>query len=403
MISPLFLTDNRQLTLTTSSNLRVSREKLVGNDQYAQILDCRLLLLMQASLCSTCQKPIPLMHISPFRSRLLPIALATMTLEAIALFSTSALAADSTLTDPANFAHAFPPQVAGNARSPNLRPRKPPYKIVFSNSYFGNNWRSEMLKAADAYVKQPQVQPFIKEFKTFNAGNDVGQQISQIRQIILSGADAIVVNAASPTGLDSVLDEAVNRGIAVVAFDNTVGTNKVVNINNDQAAMGKRWAEFLADQIKGKGTVLMVHGVAGTTVDNDQANGAMSVFKQHPEIKVIDVYGNWDVGTNQKVTSNALAAYPKIDAVWGTEGCTGIIQAFLELKRPLVPMTGESDNGFMRLVVENKIPALVIGQPPGMAAAAIRVAINVLNGTKVPQEISLPLEEISDRSIESRR
>jgi ribose transport system substrate-binding protein len=139
---------------------------------------------------------------------------------------------------------------------------------------------------------------------------------------------------------------------------------------------------------------LMVHGVAGTTVDNDQASGAMSVFKQHSEIKVIDVYGNWDVGTNQKVTSNALAAYPKIDAVWGTEGCTGIIQAFLELKRPLVPMTGESDNGFMRLVVEHKIPALVIGQPPGMSAAAIRVAINVLNGTKVPQEISLPLEEI---------
>jgi ribose transport system substrate-binding protein len=323
-----------------------------------------------------------------------------MTLEAIALFNSSALAADSTITDPENFAHSFP------GKSPetpiaNFKAKKPPYKIVFSNSYFGNNWRSEMLKAADAYVKQPQVQPFIKEYKTFNAGNDVGQQISQIRQIILSGADAIVVNAASPTGLDSVLDEAVNRGIAVVAFDNTVGTNKVVNINNDQAAMGKRWAEFLADQIKGQGTVLMVHGVAGTTVDNDQANGAMSVFKQHPEIKVIDVYGNWDVGTNQKVTSNALAAYPKIDAVWGTEGCTGIIQAFLELKRPLVPMTGESDNGFMRLVVEHKIPALVIGQPPGMSAAAIRVAINVLNGTKVPQEISLPLEEIPTEKLKA--
>jgi ribose transport system substrate-binding protein len=165
--------------------------------------------------------------------------------------------------------------------------------------------------------------------------------------------------------------------------------------------MGKRWAEFLADQIKGSGTVLMVHGVAGTTVDNDQANGAMSVFKQHPDIKVIDVYGNWDVGTNQKVTANALATYPKIDAVWGTEGCTGVIQAFLQLKRPLVPMTGESDNGFMRLVVENKVPALVIGQPPAMAAAAIRVAINLLNGNKLPQTISLPLEEITTEQMKA--
>jgi ribose transport system substrate-binding protein len=46
----------------------------------------------------------------------------------------------------------------------------------------------------------------------------VGQQIAQIRQIILSGANAIVVNAASPTGLDSVLEEAVNRGMVVIAF-----------------------------------------------------------------------------------------------------------------------------------------------------------------------------------------
>jgi ribose transport system substrate-binding protein len=326
-------------------------------------------------------------------------AFATLSLAALPLVGTT-YAADDSLVDPAAAAKAFPPKTPDTS-SANFKAKKPPYKIAFSNSYFGNNWRAEMLKAADAYAKQPQVKSFIKEYKVYNAGNDVGQQIAQIRQIILSGADAIVVNAASPTGLDSVLEEAVNRGIVVVAFDNTVGTTKVVNVNNDQTAMGKRWAEFLADQIKGTGTVLMVHGVAGTTVDNDQANGAMSVFKQHPDIKVIDVYGNWDVGTNQKVTATALATYPKIDAVWGTEGATGIIQAFIQLKRPLVPMTGESDNGFMRLVVENKVPALVIGQPPAMAAAAIRVAINLLNGNKLPQEISLPLEEITTAQMQA--
>jgi ribose transport system substrate-binding protein len=336
---------------------------------------------------------------SRFPTGLFTFAVASLSLSALPLLDTAS-AADNSLIDPAAVAKAFPPQTPATPTA-GFKTKKGPYKIAFSNSYFGNNWRAEMLKAADAYVKQPQVQSFIKEYKVYNAGNDVGQQIAQIRQIILSGADAIVVNAASPTGLDSVLEEAVNRGIVVVAFDNTVGTTKVVNVNNDQAAMGKRWAEFLADQIKGSGTVLMVHGVAGTTVDNDQASGAMSVFKQHPDIKVSDVYGNWDVGTNQKVTANALATYPKIDAVWGTEGCTGIIQAFLQLKRPLVPMTGESDNGFMRLVVENKVPALVIGQPPAMAAAAIRVAINLLSGNKLPQTISLPLEEITTEQMKA--
>ena len=336
---------------------------------------------------------------SRFPTGLFTFAVASLSLSALPLLGTAS-AADNGLIDPGAVAKAFPPQTPATPET-SFKTKMGPYKIAFSNSYFGNNWRAEMLKAADAYVKQPQVQSFIKEYKVYNAGNDVGQQIAQIRQIILSGADAIVVNAASPTGLDSVLEEAVNRGIVVVAFDNTVGTTKVVNVNNYQAAMGKSWAEFLADQIRRSGTVLMVHGVAGTTVDNDQASGAMSVFKQHPDIKVIDVYGNWDVGTNQKVTANALATYPKIDAVWGTEGCTGIIQAFLQLKRPLVPMTGESDNGFMRLVVENKVPALVIGQPPAMAAAAIRAAINLLSGNKLPQTISLPLEEITTEQMQA--
>jgi ribose transport system substrate-binding protein len=340
------------------------------------------------------------MHFSLLVSHFSRITRPAMVLGVVTFFATAAGAAENVVTDPASVARSFPPKTPS---TPTIRftPKKAPYKIAFSNSYFGNNWRAEMLKAADVYVKQPDLQPYIKEFKVFNAGNDVSQQIAQIRQIILSGVDAIVVNAASPTGLDSVLEEAVKRGIVVVAFDNTVSSNKVVNVNNDQSKMGMRWAEFLSQQVNGKGTVLMVHGLAGTTVDNDQASGAMAVFKKYPEIKVVDTYGNWDVGTNQKVTANTLAAYPHIDAVWGTEGCTGIIQAFLQLKRPLVPMTGESDNGFMRFTAENKVPALVIGQPPAMAAAAIRVAINLLNGAKLPQEISLPLEETTTEQMKS--
>src|SRR5260221_10167371 len=165
------------------------------------------------------------MHLSSFGTRLLRIALITMSVETVTLLNSTASAADNDLTDPTSVARAFPPKSPDTPMA-NFPAKKAPYKIAFSNSYFGNNWRAEMLKAADAYAKQPQVRSYIKEYKVYNAGNDVGQQIAQIRQIILSGADAIVVNAASPTGLDSVQVVTVKRCIAVVAFDNTVGTNK---------------------------------------------------------------------------------------------------------------------------------------------------------------------------------
>src|SRR4029077_7568702 len=150
-----------------------------------------------------------------------------------------------------------------------------------------NNWRDEMLKVADGYVKESDVKQYIKEFKVYNSGQDVAQQIAQIRQAILSGVDAIIVNAAQPSGLDPILEEVAKRGIVIVAFDNTVTSKRAVNINNDQFQMGKRWAEFLAEQTKGKGTVLMVRGLAGTPVDNQQASGAKSVFEKYPGLKIV--------------------------------------------------------------------------------------------------------------------
>ncbi len=270
-----------------------------------------------------------------------------------------------------------------------------PYKIAFSNSYYGNNWRTEMLNIARSYVKQPAVAKHISQFKIFNSGNDVAQQISQIRQMILSGYDAIVVDAASPSGLNSVINQAVQQGIIVVAFDNTVTTDKAINVNEDQYEMGRLWAQFLAKKTGGKGTILMVHGLAGTTVDNDQANGAMAVFKQHPALKIVDVYGNWDVGTNQKVTADALATNRDIAGVWGTEGATGALQAFLQVNAPLVPMTSESDNGFMMLAVKHKVPALVIGQSPALVAVAIRGAIAALSGQALPNKASVPLDLVT--------
>jgi ribose transport system substrate-binding protein len=300
--------------------------------------------------------------------------------------------------DPQGTAECFSPASPDTAKV-GFPAKKGPYKIAFSNSYFGNNWRDEMLKIADGYVKEADVKQYIKEFKVYNSGQDVAQQIAQIRQAILSGVDAIIVNAAQPSGLDPILEEVAKRGIVIVAFDNTVTSKRAVNINNDQFQMGKRWAEFLAEQTKGKGTVLMVRGLAGTPVDNQQASGAKSVFEKYPGLKIVEVYGNWDVGATQKAVANALASTPQIDGVWGTAACTGTIQAFLQSSRPLVPMTGECDNGFMRLVAEKKVPALVIGQPPAMVAVAIRATIALLQGEQLPKEISLPLEEITTEKM----
>lgn len=276
-----------------------------------------------------------------------------------------------------------------------------PYKIAFSNSYYGNNWRTEMLNIAKAYAKQPQVAKYLAKFDIRNAGNNVAEQVAQVRQMILGGYDAIVIEASTPSGLNSVINQAVQHGILVVAFDNTVTTHEAINVNENQYEMGRLWAEFLVKETGGKGKILMVRGLAGTPVDDDQGDGAMAVFKKYPDIHTVQVYGNWDVGTNQKVAADALATNHDFAGVWGTEGMTGTLQAFLQTHAKLVPMTSESDNGFMISAVQHKVPALVIGQSPALVAAAMRAAIAVLAGQAVPHDANIPLNPVTTSEMKA--
>src|SRR5438477_329629 len=85
--------------------------------------------------------------------------------------------------------------------------------------------------------------------------------------VLRAGVLAIIINAINPDALVPTVNKARQQGIVVVAFDNIVNSDQIVFVNEDQVLMGKNWAEFLVQQMGGSGKVLMVNGVAGTSVD----------------------------------------------------------------------------------------------------------------------------------------
>lgn len=277
--------------------------------------------------------------------------------------------------------------------------KKGPYKIALSNSYIGNMWRTEMIQIAKAYTEEPAVKRDIKQFMVSSAGNDVSAQIAQMNQMILAGVDAIVLDAASPTGLNSVIDQAVAAGILVVSFDNVVTTKKAVWVNQNQFEMGQKWAEWLVRKTGDKGNILVVRGVAGTFVDQERMKGGESVFKKYPGIKTTEVYGKWDDGTAQKVVANALASGTKFDAVWSEGGDTGVVRAFQQAGLKMPPIAGEAENGFRTLAAKDKFPVLSIGQSPALGALGIKVAVAILKGEKLPQSISTPLPTATNATL----
>ena len=150
-----------------------------------------------------------------------------------------------------------------------------------------------------------QMEPYKSQVEGtwFNSGNDVSQESQQMSGLIGERVDAILVDAASPTGLNGIIRQATERGILVVSYDNVVTAPSAIKVNTDQFEFGKKLAGFLAQKLGGKGNVIMVTGVAGTFVDQQRNDGADSVWKANPGIKVVNRYtGMWDSSVAERNT-----------------------------------------------------------------------------------------------------
>ena len=78
----------------------------------------------------------------------------------------------------------------------------------------------------------------------------------------------------------------------------------------------------------------------------------------------------------------------------------------MDAGHPFVPVAGESENGFRKLIAEHSdegLKGISIGQSPGLVAISMKAAISALEGNPMPQLISVPLPVADHTDAEGRR
>jgi ribose transport system substrate-binding protein len=281
-----------------------------------------------------------------------------------------------------------------------------PYRIALVNGFVGNTWRIQMIQTAKAFAEQPGIKENIKEFKVISTGTDAAAQLGAIEDFINQGFDAIVTIAVSPEGFDRVIRLADRNGVVIVPFDNVLDTDAVMQVNEDQLEMGRMSASFILKELgdKKSGKILEVRGLPGNSVDRDRHLGFREVMgKEAPGFEIVEIVGNWDDGTSQKATADALAVHNRFDAVFTQGGSTGTVRAFLDAGHPMVPMAGEAENGFRKLIAQNKdkgLKGFSYGQSPGLVAISMKAAISALEGKPMPQLISVPIPYADYNTLE---
>src|SRR5262249_37947645 len=164
--------------------------------------------------------------------------------------------------------------------------------------------------------------------------------------------------------------------------------------NKDRTEMGKMGGRWLKKKRGTRGTVLKERGVPGNSVDKDRHKGFHEILDKYPDIKFVEVVGNWDDGTAQKASADAIAAHGHFDGVYTQGGSTGTVRAFIDANQPFIAVVGAGENGFRKLVAvhaKDGLNCLSLSASPALSAISLKAAIAALQGNALPQFIAIPL------------
>ncbi|MBO0664217.1 ABC transporter substrate-binding protein [Jiella sp. MQZ9-1] len=296
---------------------------------------------------------------------------------------------------------------------------KEKYKVYLSMSYIGNDWQAEAANMVKAMAASKTMADKVT-LKVQVAGPNAQRQIQQINAMVQAGANAIVVYPISPTALNQVVKNACAKGVTIIAYDGEITEPCAYNVTIDQTEAGTKTAEWLVDKLGGKGRVVMVTGVPGTSVDTARTAAAKAVFAKHSGIQVVgELVGMWSQAVARTELSKLLATrgWDDIDGLWMQVGCYTADAMQLEAGRTakqLKPCAGEGSNGgrIQMLPAGTKVdgangsyapmdaPRISYASPPYSGAYALKLAVSILDGKKdVPHHTTLPLPLVTNDTI----
>jgi ribose transport system substrate-binding protein len=256
-----------------------------------------------------------------------------------------------------------------------------PYKIYLSNNFVGNDWRQQMLRIASVAVSKAPLQGVV-DLKIENVDNTVQAQLTSLNNMIRDKPAALLIDVGSPTALNPLIEKACAAGIVVVTFDQVATAPCAYKLESNWDVQPAVQAEWIAEQIHGKGKVFMDRGLAGAPISDQLQKGFENVLKKYPGIEVVGYFnGNYALGPEQQGVAALLAAHPQVDAILTQGYGSGAMKALQDAGRPLVPVAGGAYN-VASLACANTPGAKCIleSNPAYLSAEAIKLAVAVLDG-----------------------
>jgi ribose transport system substrate-binding protein len=231
---------------------------------------------------------------------------------------------------------------------------------------------------------------------TVDAQNDAAKQIAGVEDLIQKKVPVILLNPTDSDAVANVVKEATAAGIKVISLDRAVnGAQVSSHIASDNAAGGRMAGEFLVKKLGGKGNLVELVGIPGSSAARERGEGFDSAIADKPGMKIVAKQpANFDRAQGLSVMENILQGNKDIQGVFAQndEMALGAQRAIEEAGVKNVAIVGfDATPDAVAAVKAGKLAATVQQKPELIGKMGVDAAKLLIDGKPVAASIPVPL------------
>jgi ribose transport system substrate-binding protein len=253
------------------------------------------------------------------------------------------------------------------------------YRIGASNTVVDDGWRVEMVCSIKA---EARASGRVSRLTLADRITDAEGQAADVRNLVATGVDAIVLYPADPDSIAEALSEAIIAGVTIVTVGRPVDIEGAYSVATDQEAYGYLGARWLFETLDGEGKVVVMRGIADDPIDTERDAGVKRALAEFPDVEVVfETQTDWDPTTAVEQINAFLAADKAFDGIWTSGIDSVIVDALKAADAPRVPIVGADRGSFVsQLLAEEDLVGASVTDTGAVGGAGMALALKVLDG-----------------------
>jgi ribose transport system substrate-binding protein len=235
--------------------------------------------------------------------------------------------------------------------------------------------------------------------------DSIPEQMSQIDDVIVKHPSAVVFVPVDFKAMGPGIAKLNAAKIPTVNIvDKAQSGNFVSFVGASDYQIGLQTAQYLFKSMGGKGNIIILEGVRGTSTSDERMRGFHDALKAAPGIKVLSSQpANYQRLQALQVMENLLQTYPNVDGVLAANDAMaiGALDALdgANIHAKVVGINASKEA--IDLIKQGKL--LASGDYSGFKQGCLGVmaAVRTLRGEPVPKQISLKTEVVTAANYQS--